>query len=126
MEFLTYAQLDVPKRLAAAFEKMRAAIERDDFASPEVKKLTGHPFFRAKLDYESRLLLQFVEHGGRRACLALEIIEQHAYDRSRFLRGARVDEARGWSPTPPARRSQPGHGARALFASGPQRVPRPR
>ena len=27
-------------------------------------------------------------------CLALEIIENHAYDRSRFLRGAVVDEAK--------------------------------
>lgn len=98
MDFLTYAQLDVPKRLAAAFDKTRSAIERDDFASPDVKKLSGHPFYRAKLDYDSRLLLQFVEHGGRRACLALEIIEQHAYDRSRFLRGARVDEALGLGP----------------------------
>lgn len=98
MEFLTFAQLEVPKRLATGFQKVRAAIERDDFASPDVKKLSGRPFFRAKLDYDSRLLLQFVEHAGKRACLALEIIEQHAYDRSRFLRGARVDEARGLEP----------------------------
>jgi hypothetical protein len=92
MEFLTHWKLEVPKRLAPSFRKVRAAIERDDFASPDVKKLTGHPFHRARLDYDSRLLLQFVEHGGRRACLALELIERHAYDRSRFLRGARVDE----------------------------------
>ncbi len=93
MLFLTYARLEVPKRLAGSFEKVRAAVERDDFFTPDVKKLTGRPFFRAKLDYDSRLLLQFVQHGGRRACLALELIEQHAYDRSRFLRGARVDES---------------------------------
>jgi hypothetical protein len=92
MEFLTHWKLEVPRRLAASFRKVRAAIERDDFASPELKKLTGHPFYRARLDYDSRVLLQFVEHGGRRACLALELIERHAYDRSRFLRGARVDE----------------------------------
>jgi hypothetical protein len=90
---LTYAQLHVPSKLASSFAKVRAAVERDDFFTPDVKKLTGRPFFRAKLDYENRLLLQFVEHGGKRACLALELIEQHAYDRSRFLRGARVDES---------------------------------
>ena len=94
MEFLTYAKLRVPRELSASFEKVRASIERDDFFSPELKKLTGHPFFRAKLDYENRLLVQFVEHAGRKACLALEVIEHHAYDRSRFLRGARVDEER--------------------------------
>ena len=102
MEFLTHWKLDVPKRLVASFRKVCAAIERDDFASPELKKLTGHPFYRAKLDYDSRLLVQFVEHGSRKACLALELIERHAYDRSRFLRGARVDEeqAVGIEPEP--------------------------
>lgn len=109
MEFLTHWKLEVPKRLAPSFRKVRAAIERDDFASPEVKKLTGHPFHRAKLDYDSRLLLQFVEHGGKRACLALELIERHAYDRSRFLRGARVDEehAVGIEPEPRSPLAEP-------------------
>ncbi len=93
MEFLTHWKLEVPKRLTASFRKLRAAIERDDFVTPELKKLTGHAFYRAKLDYDSRLLVQFVEHGASKACLALELIEHHAYDRSRFLRGARVDEA---------------------------------
>jgi len=92
--FLTYTGLEVPKKLAASFDKVRAAIERDDLRSADVKKLRQHEFFRARLDYDARLLLQFVRHGDRRACLALELIEQHAYDRSRFLRGAKVDEAR--------------------------------
>jgi hypothetical protein len=92
VEFLTYAGLAIPNRLASSFAKVRAAIERGDYRSPNVKKLAGHPFFRAKLDHESRVLLQFVRHDGKTACLALEVIEQHAYDRSRFLRGAQVDE----------------------------------
>ncbi len=96
MRFLTYADLAVPKRLLPSFEKVRAAIERDDFRSADVKKLSDQgAFFRARLDYDSRLLVQFVRHsGGERACLAIEVIEKHAYDRSRFLRGARVDEAK--------------------------------
>lgn len=94
MRVLHYSGLHVPKRLASAFAKVRAAIERDDLRSADVKKLAERDFFRARLDYDSRLLLQFVRHKGTRACLALEVIEQHAYDRSRFLRGARVDEAR--------------------------------
>jgi len=40
MEFLTHCKLDVPKRLAASFAKVRAAIERNDFASSDLKKLT--------------------------------------------------------------------------------------
>ncbi|MBQ1763787.1 MAG: AAA family ATPase, partial [Aquincola sp.] len=52
-------------------------------------------------DYANRLLLQFAridrppeEGGTETVCLALEVIESHAYERSRFLRGATVDEAR--------------------------------
>lgn len=93
MQFLTYAKLEIPKKLAPSFARVRAAIERDDFYSADLKKLTGSRYFRARLDYDSRLLVEFVEYAGTRACLALELIESHAYDRSRFLRGARVDEA---------------------------------
>ncbi|MBK9261221.1 MAG: ankyrin repeat domain-containing protein [Polyangiaceae bacterium] len=100
MQFLTYIGLDIPKKLAASFEKVRASIERDDLRSADVKKLSNREFYRAKLDYDARLLLSFVEHSGRRACLALELIEKHAYDRSRFLRGARVNEDDACEVTP--------------------------
>lgn len=92
MQFLTYAKLTIPAKLRPSFKKVRQAIERDDFASPDVKKLTGTSYYRAKLDYENRVLLRFVEYAGKRACLALELIEHHAYDRSRFLRGVRLDD----------------------------------
>ncbi len=93
MRFLTYAGLDTG-RLQTAFDKLRAAIERGDLRSADVKKLESAPYYRAKLDAANRLLLTFVRHGNETACLALEIIANHAYDKSRFLRGARVDEAR--------------------------------
>ncbi len=38
--------------------------------------------------------MQFARHDGETVCLALEVIENHAYDKSRFLRGAPVDEAK--------------------------------
>ena len=94
MLFLTDARLSVPRKLAASFAKVRAAIERDDLRSPDVKKLANRDLYRAKLDYENRLLLRFVKYGERRACLALELVENHAYDRARFLRGAPFDESR--------------------------------
>lgn len=95
MRFLVYSDLHVPKRLVPAFDKVRAAIERDDHRSADLKKLSSqHGYFRARLDYDARLLVQLVRRGDERACLALEVIEQHAYDRSRFLRGAKVDESR--------------------------------
>lgn len=93
MRFLTYAGLD-PGRLRAAVDKVRAAIERDDLRSADVKKLQAAPYYRAKLDRASRLLLTFVRHRDETICLALEIIARHAYDHSRFLRGARIDPAR--------------------------------
>ncbi|HEX7326271.1 MAG TPA: hypothetical protein VF292_13110, partial [Rhodanobacteraceae bacterium] len=93
MRFLVYAGLD-PGRLQPAFDKVRAAIERGDLKSADVKKLQAAPYYRAKLDGASRLLLTFVRYRGETACLALEIIAHHAYEHSRFLRGAHLDAAR--------------------------------
>ena len=93
MRFLTYEGLD-SAGLESLVEKVRAAVERDDFRSPDVKKLAAGPYYRAKLDDASRLLLQFVSWKGEKACLAVEVIRQHDYARSRFLRGARVDESK--------------------------------
>ena len=93
MRLLQYKDLDL-RRVKPAFAKVRSAIEAGDFKSADVKKLHIGTYYRAKLDYSSRLLLQFARHGGETVCLALEVIENHAYDKSRFLRGAPVDEAK--------------------------------
>ena len=93
MRVLTYAELRPSKKLSAAFRKVVAASERDDFRSADVKKLYHGDLYRAKLDSDARLLLRFVRHGEATVCLALEIVEQHAYDRARFLRGAVIDAA---------------------------------
>ena len=93
MRLLQYKDLDL-KRVKPAFAKVRAAIEAGDFRSPDVKKMHVGDYYRAKLDHSNRLLLQFARHGDETVCLALEVIENHAYDKSRFLRGAPVDEAK--------------------------------
>ena len=92
MRFLTYEGLQGGP-FAAKLDNVRQAIERDDFRSPDVKKLAGSGYYRAKLDGASRLLLSFVQFRGETVCLALEIIPHHAYEKSRFLRGASVNEA---------------------------------
>lgn len=92
MDVLTYAGLDLAG-FRTKFDKVRAAIERGDFRSADLKKLAPTPYYRARLDDASRLLVRFVRHGDRTACLALEVIAHHAYGKSRFLRGARIDEA---------------------------------
>jgi hypothetical protein len=93
MRFLQYKDLDL-RRVRPAFDKVRAAIEAGDFRSADVKKLHAGPYYRARLDHANRLLLQFARIDGQTVCLALEVILNHAYDHSRFLRGAAVDESR--------------------------------
>jgi hypothetical protein len=62
-----------------------------------VKKLAdlSHgKFYRAKLDDADRLLFSLVRHGDEVCALMLEIIVNHDYDKSRFLRGAAIDETK--------------------------------
>ncbi len=94
MQILEYIGLDT-SRVKAQYEKVRTAIERDDFRQAEVKKLANlhhGKFYRAKLDYANRLLFSLVRHGETTYALMLEVIEQHDYAKSRFLRGAVIDE----------------------------------
>lgn len=92
MRFLTYEGLH-PGELSPQLERVKAAIERDDLRSVDLKKLRGG-YYRAKLSDAGRLILQFVDWQGQRAALALEVLPRHEYERSRFLRGAPVDESR--------------------------------
>ena len=73
---------------------MRAATEAGDFRSPDVKTLHVGGCCRAKPDRSNRSRLQFACCGAQTVCLASEMIEDHACDKSRFLRGAPVDEAK--------------------------------
>lgn len=96
MLILEYTDLNTAK-CKAQYKKVVDAIARDDFRAADVKKLvnvTHGKFYRAKLDQANRLLFSIVHHGGTAYALMLEVIENHAYDKSRFLRGATVDEAK--------------------------------
>jgi hypothetical protein len=96
MRILEYSGLDTA-RVASQYHAVCDAIARGDFRAAEVKKLANlshGKFYRAKLDYANRLLFTLIRHGGETCALMLEVIEQHAYDRSRFLRGGEVDEAK--------------------------------
>ena len=90
MRLLTHHQLDT-QRVRAQFAKLREAVARDDFKSPNLKKLSPTPYWRFKLDQTNRLLVQFARHGGDTVCLALEVIHNHDYANSRFLRGASLN-----------------------------------
>jgi hypothetical protein len=74
------------------FDKVIGFLQKDDFNSAEIKKLTNTGYYRAKLDYENRLLFKFAKYKDQMHVLVLEVIYNHEYDKSRFLRGAKIDE----------------------------------
>ena len=92
MQVLLYHKLEqipIPN-----FDKIKALLERGDFRSADVKKITDC-YYRARLDRSNRLLFQFARYGEKPYILALEWIQHHAYESSRFLkRGVAVDEAK--------------------------------
>ena len=96
MKILEYTDLDT-SRVRASYRRVVDAIARRDFRAAQVKKLANLShgrFYRAKLDDADRLLFSLVRHGDEVCALMLEVIANHDYDKSRFLRGAAVDEAR--------------------------------
>lgn len=91
MKILEYSDLDI-SGVEPQYRKLIGMIEHDDFYSAETKKLTPSEYYRAKLDRSNRLLFTLRRHNGERYALILEVIRNHAYEHSRFLRGARIDE----------------------------------
>jgi GTPase SAR1 family protein len=96
MRILEYIGLDT-SRVKGSYAKVTESIARGDFRAAQVKKLVSlahGKFYRAKLDDADRLLFSLVRHGDEVCALMLEIIVNHDYDKSRFLRGADIDEAK--------------------------------
>ncbi len=96
MKILEYTGLDTT-RVKASYRKVADAIARHDFHAAQVKKLANlshGKFYRAKLDDADRLLFSLVRHGDEVCALMLEVIANHDYDKSRFLRGAVIDESK--------------------------------
>ena len=92
MRVLLYEGLEVPPHLEKRLERVLEDLRADRPERAEVKKLSPTPYFRAKLSEKDRLLLKLVRANGEGAWLVLEVIPNHAYERSRFLRGAAVRE----------------------------------
>ena len=102
MRVLEYAGLNTAK-VRAPYAKLLEAFADDDFRALDLKKLKGQvlshqghermgPLFRAKLGYADRILLTFVRYQDVLFVLMLEVILGHDYAKSKFLRGAPVDE----------------------------------
>jgi hypothetical protein len=96
MKILEYVGLDT-SGVESGYRKVTEAIARNDFRAAQVKKLVNSShgnLYRAKLDDAGRLLFTLVRHGDEACALMLEVIANHEYDKSRFLRGAVIDEAK--------------------------------
>ncbi|MDA3893384.1 MAG: UvrD-helicase domain-containing protein [Salinivirgaceae bacterium] len=93
MNILHYSDLNYNK-VKKQFAKIVSFLENNDFASAEVKKMQNNGFYRAKLDYENRLLFKFAKYNNSTYILLLEVIYNHEYEKSRFLRGAKIDESK--------------------------------
>lgn len=91
MRILEYADLDTSK-VKKQYEKLTGFLEKDDFRSAEVKKLAEYDLYRARLDDGNRLLFKLMSFSGERHALILEVVRNHAYDKSKFLRGVQLDE----------------------------------
>jgi hypothetical protein len=93
MDVLIYNEID-SSRVKKQFDKIIGMIQADDFYSAEIKKLSGTDYYRAKLDYANRLLFKIVIYDQKKYALLLEVIDHHAYEKSRFLQGAKIDDAK--------------------------------
>ncbi len=84
MRLLEYGELNVAG-LKQKYTKITLLLKKGDFSGAQVKKLSNTPYYRAKLDHTNRILFKFVKHNNERCLLILEVIREHAYEKSRFL-----------------------------------------
>lgn len=91
MQVLRYNEL-ITAPVQSQYDKIVECLSRDDFYSAKVKKLRGTPYYRAELDYRNRVLFKILIFQGVKYALMLEIIWNHAYEKSRFLQGAKIQE----------------------------------
>ncbi|NWF51530.1 MAG: hypothetical protein HXY47_00400 [Nitrospirae bacterium] len=93
MKILEYNDLDV-SMVRRQYEKVISYLEKNDFRSAEVKKIAEEGLYRAKLDNANRVIFKLIKYKGERYALMLEVVLNHAYDRSKFLRGVKIDETK--------------------------------
>jgi len=93
LKILEFNDIDYSK-VKRQYEKVIDCLERDDFRSAGVKKLAEHELYSARLDDSNRLIFKLVQYQKIRYALILEVVLSHAYNKSKFLRGVKIDEAK--------------------------------
>ncbi|TAL61667.1 MAG: hypothetical protein EPN85_04210 [Bacteroidetes bacterium] len=91
MGILYYKDLDF-KNVSQKFFQILEHLKNGNFAAAEVKKMPETNLYRAKLDYSSRLIFRLAKYHNQTYLLLLEIINNHDYSKSKFLRGVAIDE----------------------------------
>ncbi|MDP2335395.1 MAG: UvrD-helicase domain-containing protein [Bacteroidota bacterium] len=74
------------------FSKTLKQLQDGDFKSADVRKMPTSGFYRARLDIRDRLLFTFASYENQKYLLLLEVIKDHNYSHSRFLRGAIIPD----------------------------------
>jgi len=64
MNILYYNDID-NSRVRKQYRKTVGFLENNDFVSAEIKKISNSGYYRAKLDYENRLLFKFAKYNGQ-------------------------------------------------------------
>lgn len=94
--FMTYKvlyhnELDI-KSVEKAFSKTIQQLQNGDFHSADVRKMLDSGYYRARLNIRDRLLFSVVQFRDQKCLLLLEVIKDHNYARSRFLRGIAIPD----------------------------------
>lgn len=93
MEILYHNSIDI-NSLSKKFYQTLENLKSGNFLAADVKKMPETNLYRAKLDYSSRLIFRFAKYDGQTYLLLLEIISNHDYGKSKFLRGVNIDETK--------------------------------
>lgn len=88
---LYHNELDI-KSVEKTFPKTLQQLQEGDFRSADVRKMGDSGYYRARLDIRDRLLFHMIQYNGQKHLLLLEVIKDHNYAGSRFLRGAFLPE----------------------------------
>ena len=88
-EILYYSDLNT-KGLESKFDKVMNFLKDGDFKSADVKKMKPTNLLRAKLDVSNRVIFTYIKYSNKVYLLILEIIRNHEYEKSRFLRGKAI------------------------------------
>ena len=89
LPILFYNELD-SKSVQKSFDKVLQQLSKCDFKSADVRKMTSSGYYRARLNIKDRLLFTFASYNQKKYLLLLEVIQNHDYAKSRFLRGAQL------------------------------------